>query len=74
MTRLAVPLNVTAKIDLTNNPVFYFGEAPIGASTSLAIWKISRLTISGNIVTTEWADSNCEFDNVWDDRTTLTYG
>lgn len=74
MTKLAVPLNVTSKIDLANNPVFYFGEAPFGASTASATWKISRLTISGNIVTIEWADSNCEFDNIWDNRVSLTYG
>ena len=73
MTRLAVPVNVVSEIDTTNNPTFYFGDAPMGATTSQAVWRIYRITVSG-VVSIKWADGDSEFNNVWDDRTTLTYG
>lgn len=54
--------------------IYYLGKAPLGTATSAAEWWIRKIdTTTGEAVTTS-ADSNSNFDNVWDDRTSLTYG
>ena len=61
------------RIDEPNSSLNYFGKAVIASVDSAAVWQIKRLTVSGNVTTIEWADGNEDFDNVWDDRTILTY-
>lgn len=52
----------------------YLGQAVPGTETSAAGWRIQRLTFSSDgDVSTQWADGNSDFDNVWNDRATLTY-
>jgi hypothetical protein len=52
----------------------YEGWAAPGSATSDAIWAIRKHTYSGtHVVLSEWADGDSKFDNVWDDRTTLSY-
>lgn len=52
--------------------VSYVGEAAAGSSTSASVWRIKRLdTTSG--LELKFADGNTFFDNVWDDRTLLSY-
>jgi hypothetical protein len=53
--------------------VAYVGEANPGSATSSASWRIKRITTLGLDVTTEWADGDTDFDNVYDDRAILTY-
>lgn len=51
--------------------VWYHGEAySLAATTAQAVWRIKRITLPGTV---EYADGNVNFDNVWDDRTTLSY-
>lgn len=53
----------------------YVGFAAIGSATSSSVWQIFKLTYSsGNLVSITWAGSNEKYDNVWDNRTSLTYG
>jgi hypothetical protein len=54
--------------------VAYVGTADAGTSTAAPLWRIKRVTTdaSGN-VTEEYADGNPAFDNVWQDRATLSY-
>ncbi len=53
----------------------YIGLAFPGSASSEAVWQIRRFTYSGtNVELIEFADLDTEFDNVWDSRTTLTYG
>ncbi len=49
----------------------YVCEATIGAATSNAVWRISRIDSNGNEL---FADSNSNFDNVADNYATLSYG
>lgn len=49
----------------------YVGEAAPGTQASAAAWRISRLTVADRRL--EWADGDGEFDNVWDDRASLSY-
>lgn len=52
----------------------YAGEAEEGSPTSGAVWRIKRLTFGpGGDVVIEWADGNSNFDNVWDNRLSLSY-
>ena len=62
-----------AIIDEPDANTTYIGTAKIGAVTSEAIWQIIKVTVSGNTETITYADGNDDFDNVWDDRATLTY-
>ncbi len=61
------------KIDDNANGNVYLGYAVPGSLSSDAVWKIQRISVSGVVTTLEWADGNTSFDNVWDDRTSLTY-
>lgn len=63
----------TTRIDETSTlDTVYIGYASIGEIGSNAVWKIKKILTT---LTTEikWADGNSEYDNVWDDRTSLTY-
>jgi len=61
------------RVDDASSTVTYVGEAQTGSSESSAVWRIKRLTTSGSVLSIEWADGNMQFDNVWSDRTTLSY-
>ena len=49
----------------------YFGFALPSAVTSSAVWKVKRLTNADNTIL--FADGNANFDNIWDNRGSLTY-
>lgn len=58
--------------DTTTTNIVYVGYANIGSLDSDPVWKIKKIdTING--ANTTWADGDDAFDNIWDDRTTLTY-
>lgn len=50
----------------------YFGKAYPGADSTKPIWQISRLTVA-NPQALKWADGDDKYDNVWDNRASLTY-
>lgn len=54
---------------------YYIGQAVTGTDTATALWRIKKTVLSGSSddVITTWADGNSNFDNVWDDRLSLTY-
>jgi len=68
---------VTWKIDefivnSTNSKIMYIGVAAIASSESVAVWQITEYnTTSG--VTAKMADGNDDYDNIWDNRESLTY-
>ena len=51
----------------------YIGEATPGTALSSALWRIKKVVETGPDVTITWADGNSDFDNIWDDRLSLTY-
>ena len=59
--------------DYTTTDVTYFGYAVAGSVTSTETWKIKRLDDTGNFPVFTWADGNTKYDNIWDDRTSLSY-
>ena len=68
-------LNTTysIKLDEVSDTVFYVGEAAISASESAAVWRIKKIAISGTTLSVLWADGDQLFNNVWDDRLSLSY-
>ena len=60
------------RIDEATSTVTYIGKATPGTATSVSLWQIQKIdTTTGTVIT--WADGNGDFDNVWDNRTSLTY-
>lgn len=76
-TTIEITSNYAIKVDydVSNNPI-YIGLADIGSSTAAAVWQIKKASydVSNNFTGMTWADSNNLFDNIWDNRTGLTYG
>ena len=62
------------RYDAVGTTQAYVGKAAPGTATSAALWQIKRLTYtSAGDVTVEVADGDLDFDNVWDNRASLTY-
>lgn len=62
--------NYTTLIDDTSTAdVIYIGKAQPGTATSAALWRIKKINDSSVL----FADSNDKFDNIWDNRVSLTY-
>ena len=52
--------------------VQYLGKAAPGTATSAASWQIQKIDeTTGTVIT--WADGNSSFDNVYDNRESLSY-
>jgi hypothetical protein len=51
---------------------FYMGEAAVGTLTSAASWKIAKYTTASGVQVT-WADGNSSYDNIWNNRESLSY-
>lgn len=65
--------NVATRIDDTTTAnVSYVGKAPVGSATSSAVWQIKRIDTSSGAITT-WADGDAQFNNIWDNRSSLSY-
>lgn len=60
--------------DQVSTTLAYLGDAVVGGSASSAIWRIQKLvfTTAGSIAIT-YADGNANFDNVWNNRASLSY-
>ena len=60
-------------VDESNPNVIYKGFASPAAKGEEPVWAIQRVGINAEICSYQWADGNKNFDNVWNDRATLTY-
>ena len=61
------------RLDDVGGGVTYIGEAIPGTALSAATWRIKRMTEVDPDLTIEWADGNHAFDNVWNNRASLSY-
>jgi len=62
--------------DTVGGTVLYFAQALAGSLNADSVWQIQRITFptpgeDDSVI--EWADGDIKYDNVWDDRLTLTY-
>ncbi len=60
------------KKDSTDSKVSYIGKATIASDTGDAVWKIQKMDENDGTVIT-WADGNDNYDNIYDNRESLTY-
>jgi len=53
----------------------YIGYAFPGTEDDESGWRIKKMTYdsNNNVTSVLFADGDCEFDNVWDDRASYTY-
>jgi len=54
----------------------YIGKAQPGTATSVARWQVSRAVETTSLPITTiitWADGDAAYDNIWDNRTALSY-
>lgn len=69
---IGAPPTYTTRIDEASATVTYIGDATIGSATSVASWRIKKIdTTSGTSIT--FADGDGNFDNIWNNRASLTY-
>ena len=66
-------VNELSYIDEVSSSVSYFGFAPAGSAEGSALWKIKKLTVSGTVTKVQFADGNALYDNVWNNRASLSY-
>jgi len=60
------------RIDEATSTVTYIGKAATGSTTSTSVWQVQKIdTTTGTVIT--WADGNGDFDNIWDNRASLSY-
>lgn len=68
--------NMTLRIeyDGNNNPI-YIGIATPGTDTASNFWQVRKLTFDGNnnVTSIIYGGGSPNFDQVWDNRTSLTY-
>jgi hypothetical protein len=64
----------TKRIDFISDALLYKGYADAGTLESASAWRIVKVTIANDddIVET-FADGDVNFDNIWDNRLSLTY-
>lgn len=67
------PGTYSTRVDEPSSTVTYVGESHTGTAAAAAGWRIKRMTISGTTTNIEWADGDDNFDNIWDDRASLSY-
>ena len=60
-------------IDEASATVTYVGKASTSALTSNAVWQILKMETSGSITIISYADGDSEFNNIWDNRASLSY-
>lgn len=60
-------------IDSVGGGVTYYGYAPLGTKITDPSWKIKKVVVVVGLTTTLYADGDMKYDNVWNDRTSLSY-
>lgn len=60
-------------VDVVSDTVTYLGYAVAGSSEASAVWKIKKITTTGDDLAITHADGDTNFDNIWNDRLTLSY-
>ncbi len=66
-------IQLALQLDDSTAGTLYVGKALPGTATSTAAWRIKRLVETAGALVITWADGNANFDNIWDDRTGLSY-
>ena len=60
-------------IDEADGSTTYIGVTKQGGDTSEAVWQIRKISLNGSVTSILFADGNDKYDNIWDNRASLTY-
>lgn len=67
-------VDYATRVDFDGETIIYRGEAVPGSAESSAVWRIRRITLNAEgDATTEYAEGDAQFDNIWNDRASLSY-
>jgi hypothetical protein len=69
----SVGITYTTRVDEASTTITYIGKAVVGTSEASAFWQIQRVSVSGSVSTFTYADGNENFDNIWNNRASLSY-
>lgn len=69
-----LPNDQIMRVDAVSSTVIYIGYARLGSLTSQAVWQIQKVEITGTEVAVLWADGDNAYNNIWDNRGSITYG
>jgi hypothetical protein len=64
---------LTVRLDEVSDTLFYVGKAVVGSVDANAVWQIVRYTQTGVILKSEYANGAEAFNQIWNNRTSLTY-
>jgi hypothetical protein len=64
---------LATRVDEASSTTTYVGKAVPGTAGGDSLWQITRISVSGTVTTIEYADGNDNFDNVWNNRASLSY-
>lgn len=65
--------NYMKLVDEVNETTTYIGYAVPGSAYTDSVWRIKRITFSGNDVTEHYADGTDAFTKKWSDRDSYAY-
>jgi hypothetical protein len=63
---------LSLQLDDVGGTVLYIGEAPASTSTSTALWRIKKITFTGDDISIQWAGAGA-YGLIWDNRLSYTY-
>jgi len=61
------------RIEELTDGTTYIGWAPTGTTTSASKWRLLKMVESGTDTTVQWADGDKKYNNIWNNRASLTY-
>jgi len=78
VTALSSPVTVSAtryavRVDEASSSVVYFGYADVNSGDSDSVWLIIKMTETGTVTKTEYANGSESFNQVWNNRASLSY-
>ncbi len=65
--------NYKILIDEVDANTTYIGKAKHGTNTSDAQWQIKKISVSGTVTSISFANGDDAFNQIWDNRTSLSY-
>lgn len=63
----------TVLVDSSVSGTTYVGIGMMGSVESDAVWQIFKVSTASGITKVQFADGDENYNNVWDDRDSLTY-
>jgi len=70
---LGQDVNSWIRKDTSAGTTYYGYALTLNADPAAAVWRIRREVTTGNVTVVAYADGNGNYDNVWNNRASLTY-